>query len=273
MAEATESSNEFAIVDGELMPASAARIPATDEGFLRGDGVFEVFRVYRGRQFGMEEHLQRLLSSAAGIMLPEVDTRAIETEVAQLIEARGNHDDYGIRILLTRGGHRVLLSESVAVYPPSSRLALVEYQSTIVLDGLKTLSYGGNVLANRIAVERGFDEALLVTPAGRVLEAPTASIFWSPDGEKLITPPLGEGILASITRAVLLEAIEVEERETTRDDVLGATEAFLCSSVREVQPVGEIEGKRLPIPGPLTQHAMKALAEAIEARLAATSAK
>jgi branched-chain amino acid aminotransferase len=221
----------------------------------------------------MEEHLQRLLKSAAGIMLPEIDTRAIETEVAQIIEARGDHDDYGVRILITRGGHRILLTESVATYPPSSRLAMIEYQSTIVLDGLKTLSYGGNVLANRIAVDRGYDEALLVTPSGRVLEAPTASIFWSPDGEKLITPPLGEGILASITRAVLMDSIEVEERETSRDDVLGATEAFLCSAVREVQPIAEIEGHRLPIPGPLTQHAITALADAIEARLAAGSAK
>jgi branched-chain amino acid aminotransferase len=220
----------------------------------------------------MEEHLQRLLRSAAGIMLPEIDTRAVEQDVHTLIDARGE-DDYGIRILITRGGHRIALTESVAVYPPSVRLAIVEYQSTIVLDGLKTLSYAGNVLANRIAQDRGFDEALLVTPAGTVLEAPTASIFWSPDGETLVTPPLGEGILASITRAVLMDAIEVDERPTSREDVLGATEAFLCSSVREIQPIGEIETHRLPVPGPLTAHASTALARAVEARLAAGSAK
>ena len=268
---AQAGAGEFAVLDGELMPAENAAIPATDEGFLRGDGAFEVLRVYAGRAFGVEEHVQRLLRSAEGIRLPEVDPRAIERDVAALIEARDASDDYGVRIVITRGGRRLVMSEPLHEYPPVVRLALVEYQPTRVLDGYKTLSYAANMLANRLAVERGFDEALFVTPGGEVLESPTASIFWSPDGETLVTPPL-DGILASITRGVLLGDLEVVERRTARDELASATEAFLCSSVREIQPVSRIEDVELPAPGPLTGRAAAAYAAAVEARLAAVPA-
>ena len=101
----------------------------------------------------------------------------------------------------------------------------------------------------------------------------TASIFWSPDGETLITPPLGD-ILASITRAVIVQGliaqgVAVEQRATTRADLASAGEAFLCSSVREVQAVGAIEGTEYDAPGPLTVRAKQALADAVAARVAA----
>ncbi|HEV7919024.1 MAG TPA: aminotransferase class IV [Solirubrobacterales bacterium] len=262
------NTSEFAVLDGELKPAAEAFVPATDEGFLRGDGAFEVFRVYSGRAFGQEEHLQRLLRSAAGIRLPEIDPMAIERDIATLIEARGE-TDFGVRVVVSRGGRRLVMSEPIGDYPPAVRLAFVEFQPSIVLDGLKTLSYAANMQANRIAKERGYDEALLVTPGGEVLESPTASLFWSSDGQTLITPPLEEGILASITRHVLMEALPVVERKTSRDELSGATEAFLCSSVREIQAVGEVEGTRLGVPGPLTEAAAKALADCVEARIAA----
>lgn len=262
---------DLAVLDGELMLASEASIPVTDDGFVRGDGVFEVFRVYEGQAFGLEEHMQRLLRSADGIMLREVDTNQIVADIEKLIAARGV-DDYGVRIICTRGGHRVIKSEALHPYPPSLTLALVEYRTTVVLDGLKTLSYGGNALANRIAQERGFDEALLITPEDSVLEGPTATLFWSPDGETLVTPPLDEAILASITRQVLIEKLPVQQRVTTRQDVLTAKEAFLCSSVREVQAVGQIEDNRMAVPGPLTAAAKTALAGVVEARVNAASA-
>lgn len=259
------------MLDGSLLASSEAVIPATDEGFLRGDGAFEVLRSYGGHPFGLEEHVQRLLRSAAGIRLPEVDVMAIERDVARLVDARGT-DDFSIRIVLTRGGRRLVMSEPLGNYQPAVRLAVVEYQPTLVLDGFKTLSYAANMLTNRLAKERGFDEALLVTPDGEVLESPTASVFWSPDGETLITPPL-DGILASITRAVIVEGMTVEQRATTRDDLLAATEVFLCSSVREVQAVGAIEDATYDAPGPLTLRAKEVLAAAVQARVAAGAAK
>jgi branched-chain amino acid aminotransferase len=266
----SQNTQEYTVLDGKLSPSSEATIPATDEGFLRGDGVFEVLRSYAGHPFGLTEHLQRLLRSAQGIRLPETDVLAIERDVAELIEARGT-DDFAIRIVLTRGGRHLVMSEPLGDYRPAIRLALVPYQTTLVLDGYKTLSYAANMLTNRLAKERGFDEALLITPDGEVLESPTASLFWSPDGETLVTPPL-DRILASITRAVLLAGMAVEERVTTRDDLAAATEVFLCSSVREVQAVGAIEETAYEAPGPLTTRADAVLAAAVKARIAAGSA-
>jgi branched-chain amino acid aminotransferase len=111
------------------------------------------------------------------------------------------------------------------------------------------------MLASRLARERGFDEALLVTPHGRVLEAPTSSFFWvAPNGE-LCTPPLDEHILASITRDRLLKLLDVEQRVATTEDVLGAREAFIASTTREVQPVSRIEEREFGEPGERTRDA------------------
>lgn len=248
------------------MPVEQATIPVTDEGFVRGDGIFEALRVYGGKQYGLGRHLDRLVLSAAGMRLP-IDVDSIRRDVETLIEARGE-GDYAIRILCTRGGHTIVKSEPLHDFPESISLCVIDYRTTIVLDGLKTLSYGGNALANRIAVERGFDEALLVTPAGLLLEGPTASLFFSPDGKKLITPPLDDGILDSITRMALLKGLDVEVRSAALEEVLGAEEAFLCSSIREIQAVNKIDDHAMNAPGPLTTAAKKLYAEAVEARIA-----
>jgi branched-chain amino acid aminotransferase len=262
--------HELAVLDGQLMPVEQATIPVTDEGFVRGDGVFEAFRVYAGRQYGFNRHLARLQQSADGMRLG-IDAAAIRRDVASLIDARGEND-YAIRIICTRGGHTVVKSEPLHDFPESISLGSVEYRTSVVLDGLKTLSYGSNVQANRIAEERGFDESLLVTPEGELLEAPTASLFWSPDGARLITPPLELGILDSITRAVLIDAMDVEVRSTSLAEVLAAEEVFLCSSIREIQAVNKIDSHELAAPGPFTTAAKKHYADAVEARLAAAAA-
>ena len=130
--------------------------------------------------------------------------------------------------------------EPLPVRPDAVSMATVTYAPNRVLNGLKTLSYAGNMLAGRLAHEHGAQEALLVTPHGRVLEAPTASFFWVRDG-RLLTPPLDDGILASITRDRLLAECEIEEAPCTLDDVRAADEAFIASSVREVMPVSGVD--------------------------------
>jgi branched-chain amino acid aminotransferase len=138
-----------------------------------------------------------------------------------------------------------------------------------VLDGLKTLSYAGNMLAGRLAKEQGYDEALFVTPHGRVLEGPTWTFFWVAGG-RLLTPPLEDRILASITRDRVMEETGAEEAVCTMDDVRGAEEAFIASSVREVMPIAAVDDIEIPsAPGPVTQSAREALARRIERELGA----
>ncbi|MDT4932693.1 MAG: branched-chain amino acid aminotransferase, partial [Pseudonocardiales bacterium] len=150
----------------------------------------------------------------------------------------------------------------------------VTYSPSRVLDGVKSLSYAGNMLAGRLAGERGFDEALLVTPHGRVLEAPTSSIFWVDQAGTLCTPPLDEHILASITRDRVMRLLDVEERPATVADVQDGEEAFLASTTREVQPVAVIEEREFPAgAGARTREAAQALRRHIEDELRTVSAR
>jgi branched-chain amino acid aminotransferase len=136
-----------------------------------------------------------------------------------------------------------------------------------VLDGIKSLSYGANMLCSRLARERGFDEALLVTPHGRALEAPTSTLFWVDADGALCTPPLEEHILASITRDRLVSLLDVEERSCPLDTLLAAGECFLASTIREVQAIGAIEDTQF-VEGPRTREAALAFRAHVEAELA-----
>jgi branched-chain amino acid aminotransferase len=260
---------ELACVDGSFMPAHEATIPATDEGLLRGDGVFEVVRVYDGRPFALADHLDRIERSAANLRLNDVPRGELESEIPELLEQRGGAQFDGcLRIVLTRGGRRLLFTEPLPASPERIRLGVVEYAPTRVLDGIKSLSYGANMLCGRIARERGFDEALLVTPHGRVLEAPTSSLFWVDSGGAIFTPPLSEHILASITRDRVMKVADVEERPCTMDDIRAASEAFLASTTREAQSIAQVEDIELP-DGERTREVAAALRERIEQELAA----
>jgi branched-chain amino acid aminotransferase len=256
---------ELASVDGRIAPTPQATIALPDDGLYRGDGVFEVIRLYRGRPFALAEHLDRLERSAAAIELP-VARETLESELDALLVEFGDGDAQ-LRIVVTRAGRRILLTEALPERGASVRLATVTYSPSVILTGVKSLSYAANMQATRIAQARGADEALLVRPDGVVLEAPTSTIFWvSPEGG-LRTPALSAGILESITRAQIVRALHVEEGEFAVDDLESAHEAFLASTVREVQPVAAIDGHELQVRGARTREATDAFARALEEAL------
>ncbi len=195
-------------VDGAIGPSDSAILVLPDDGLLRGDGVFEVIRNYGGRPFALKEHLDRIERSAAAIAL-EVDRSAIETEAASLLRRAGDLDCL-LRVVCTRGGRRILALEPLPVHTGTISLATVSYTPTVILNGVKSLSYAANMQATRIAVDAGAAEALLVRPDGVVLEAPTSTLFWvSPTGS-LRTTDTETGVLKSITRAKLMERLDVE---------------------------------------------------------------
>jgi branched-chain amino acid aminotransferase len=256
----------LAILDGTVTDASQAHIPATDDGFLRGDGVFEVMRLYGGRPFALADHLTRLGRSAANLRLP-IDLEAVRADVEALVE-RNEVKDAALRVVVTRGGRRLAIVEELKPLPETLALATIEYAPTRVLDQVKSLSYAANMLARRLAQERGADDALLVTPHGRVLEGPTTSFVCSLDGETLITPPLSEHILDSITRRHLFGVVEVTEQVIARDDLAHVREAFMASTLREVHPVRTIDDAELPaVPGALTEEAARRIRAHIEQEL------
>ena len=255
----------LASLDGTVCEAADARIPVTDEGLLRGDGVFEVIRLYDGRPFALDDHMTRMAGSAERLLL-ELDVAQMRREIEVLLEAASPGDAH-LRALATRGGHRIILIEPHPEPAPSISLGIVEFSPVRVLDGIKSLSYAANMLTTRLAQERGFDEALLTTPHGRILEGPTSSLFYVIDGE-LFTPPLDDHILDSITRRYVLEITDARERITARDDVRRMTEAFLASTTREVQAVHAIEDHELERGGAITRDAAARLRERIADTLA-----
>lgn len=250
-----------AIVDGSLCPAKQATIPITDEGLLRGDGAFEVARLYAGRPFALDEHLERLARSAAALRLPYAAAE-LEREIEHLIAAAGARNA-ALRVVVTRGGMRIGIIEALASMPATIALATLEYRPIGVMRGVKSLSYAPNMLLRRLALEAGSDDALLATPDGEVLEAATAAFFYVLD-DALYTPPLAAGILDSITRRHLLAVTSACERVTRREELSRLQEAFIASTLREVQPVHAIDGHGLAsAPGKRTSEA----AELLQARI------
>jgi branched-chain amino acid aminotransferase len=241
-----------ACVDGVILPLADARIGVDDQGLLRGDGVFEAIRIYDGRPFELERHLDRMERSAAGLRLP-IDIVGFRGDIELMVARAGDGDDV-LRVLATRGGRRIALFEGLPAQGESFALGSVTFAPVRVLDQIKSLSYAGNMLASRLAQERGFDEALLVSPHGRVLESPTASFFAVADGV-IRTPPLSDHVLDSITRQILLEVIDVREEPITLEDLGRADEAFIASSTRDVLAVHRIDDRELAAPGPLTREA------------------
>ena len=261
----TVATPELASVDGTIAPTAEATIALPDDGLYRGDGVFEVIRLYGGWPFELKAHLDRLERSAAAIELT-VDRGALERELPPLLERLGA-EDAALRVIVTRGGRRLLLTEPLPPRGDTVRLASVSYSPSEILTGVKSLSYAANMQATRIAKARDADEALLVRPDGIVLEAPTSSLFWAaPDGG-LRTPAIDCGILESITRKRVIEALQVEEGAFGIADLRDAREAFLASTTREVQPVASIDGSSLDAPGPQTREAIDAFGQVLAAAL------
>jgi 4-amino-4-deoxychorismate lyase len=256
-----------AVVDGDR-PA----LDPLDLALVRGEAVFETVRVHRGRPFRLGAHLDRLAASAAALdlVLPE----GLEELARRAVAAAGERDAM-LRLVCTRGPEQAaapaafaICSELPAAYEQERRRGLklvlltmacdplVRAASPWLLPGVKSTSYAVNMAAQRAARARGADDAVFVGLGGELLEAPTASLWWR-SGDTLSTPSLQLGILAGITRAALLElapglGLRVLEGVFTAEDLLGADEAFLSSSTREVMPVVEVDGTRVGerVPGP-----------------------
>ncbi len=259
----------LASVDGRITPPEEATISILDEGLVRGDGAFEVLKLYGNHPFRLGAHLDRLARSATAIELG-FDRSALESEIAALLEQGGSPDGC-LRVIITRGGRRLLTVEELTPLSPSASIALIELSPSEILAGVKSLSYAANMQASRIAASRGADEAVYIRPDGVILEAPTSSIFWVASDGDLRTPSLNAGILDSITRDVLIDGMPVSQGTYGRNDLLAAREAFLASTNREIQPISAVEGIPLPVVGgPGAEAAAETLRKAVEAERTAT---
>jgi branched-chain amino acid aminotransferase len=278
----------FASVNGEIVPLEEARVPVLDNGFLFGDSVYEVLRTYGGHPFESGRHFRRMRGSAdrLGIRVPLSD-EALLQQVTALLERAGDVESY-IRIVVTRGvgnssydfdavkGPTVVMIQR-EMKPPSERhytqgirLSAVDVRRNHALSldpAIKSSNLLNNILALREARDRGGEEPVLLNHAGQIAEGASTNVFVVQDGS-LATPPLSSGILAGITREVVLElagaeGIPVREESLGLEDLLGADEAFLSSTTREVMPIHQVDEHVIGDghPGPITRRLLKVFRE------------
>jgi len=272
-------------IDGRLVDKADAKVSVFDHGLLYGDGVFEGIRVYHGKIFECEAHLDRFYQSAKAIRLAIPMTRdAVRAAMEETIKANNFTDCY-IRLVVTRGVGSLGLSpvrcEKPSVFVITDLLELypremyekglsiitasvIRNHPNAISPRVKSLNYLNNILAKLEAIDAGVPEAIMLNSEGNVAECTADNIFIVHDGE-VQTPQTHDGVLEGVTRRVMLQLcrrlnIPCVEKTLQRHDLYIAAECFLTGTGAEVIPVTKIDNRIIGSgqPGPITQKLIEA---------------
>ncbi|MHB8896238.1 MAG: aminotransferase class IV [Candidatus Geothermincolia bacterium] len=287
---------ELAFINGEIVPLSEAVIPVTDRAVMFGDSAFETLRAYGGRPFRLARHLERLGETCRILrMRPPISDAEIAVAIADLLtkSALGDCDAY-VRVTVTGGpstGPRCLertgpqgifivahelepLPDGVFERGVSLAISGIKRNGSSPLTGIKSGNFLDSLFASQDARDRGQDDAVMLTTAGNLAEAPFSNIFMVKDGE-LLTPNIGCGFLPGITREAIIEVaiaqgVPVREITDNHETLMACDEAFLTSSIKEVMPVRQVGTRLLTFcPGPVTQLLREAFRELVSRETAA----
>ena len=265
----------------EILDETDVRISPRDRGYQFGDGVYEVVRIYRGQMYAMDMHLNRLRDSLGELRIP-VPEGVDKLEALAERLARDQGIDEGILyVQITRG-----VAKRTHAFPLEAQPVLVGYVEAVprpleefekgitailVPDvrwhrvDIKSLNLLGNVLAKQAAVERKAGEAIFVR-GDVVTEGSSTNVFLVRDGV-LVTHPAGHHILNGITRQIVIHlakelGIPVQEEAFTPEALFAADELFLTSTIHEVTPIVQVDGREIADgrPGPVTRRLQEAFA-------------
>ncbi len=260
-------------LNGRLVSQSEALVPVSDRGLLSGHGVFETLRIYGGVPFAFTRHVKRLSVAANAIDVDLPDSQELFSAVSEVIEANSVVDGR-LRITVTAGpeegdGSPTILITTVRLKsrPRFADIAVTPWQRNEkgALTGIKSVSYGENLVALAWASQAGAEEAIFANTSGNLCEGATSNIFVVVDG-KLCTPPLSAGCLPGVTRELIIPLMGCEEIDIPMEKFYSSVEeAFLTSSTREVQPIRSVNGKLVPdFPGPITKIAANAYRQLVD---------
>ncbi len=277
-------------VNGAFVPKDDAKVSVFDHGYLYGDGIFEGIRVYNGRIFRLDEHLDRLYDSARYLLL-DVPLREDEmrSAIIETVRRCGLRDAY-IRPVISRGVGDlgldprkcktptvVIIVDTIQLYPPEAYdrglrviTATTRKQRPDALSPqAKTLNYLNNIMARIEANQAGADEAIMLTTDGYVRECSADNFYAVHDGVIWTAPP-SLGILEGVTRGVILDLVKplgiaLHEKAFTLHDVYRADEAFLSGTGAEIGPVVEVDGRPIGTgrPGILSQRLSRAFRDLV----------
>jgi branched-chain amino acid aminotransferase len=258
-------------LNGAVVADGDASVSALDHGLTVGDGVFETMLLRRGFPFARRRHLDRLERSLAGLGLPRPDRALLERACDEVVAASGRTEGR-LRLTVTggvgppgsgRGDGPCTVLATVSDQEPAAASASVvtvpwTRNENSPLAGLKTTSYGENVVALARAKEAGATEAIFANTRRELCEGTGTNIAVVMDG-RLVTPPLDSGCLAGVTRALAIEHCGIAEAMIPYALLGEVTEACLLGTTRDVQPITSIDGRALAV-GDLTTAAQAAFA-------------
>lgn len=276
-------------INGRIVDREHAVVSVFDHGFLYGEGVYEVLRTYDGVPFLFDRHMRRLRASASMLRLDvpisdaEIGARFRDTMTAAGL---GTPDQEAyIRILVTRGVGEITYDLAACPEPTIVVIAKphVDAPASAYADGVAVSLVGilrnhpesvspriksnnllNNALGSQEAFRRGAFEGVMRNYRGEIAECTTSNIFIVKDGVAL-TPPLEAGLLAGITREFLFEVarevgVPMREQVLHDADLLGADEAFLTSTTREIVPIVRVDERAIGAgrPGAITRQLLEA---------------
>lgn len=255
-------------IDGEWHDQSTARVSVFDHGLLYGDGVFEGIRVYAGKVFKLQDHLDRMYDCAHAVLLkvpmPKAEFGAV---ILEAVKRSGLQEAY-LRPIFTRGigdlgidprncgrPTMIVIVDVINIWPPEryeQGLSVITAGTPIphreaLSPRVKSLNYLCHAMAKMEANNAGADEALMLDSSGHVAEGTGQNIFVVKRGV-VRTPPIHAGILAGVTRSVVLDLAQqaghtVKEELLNRFDVYTADEAFLTGTASEIAPIRAYDGR------------------------------
>jgi branched-chain amino acid aminotransferase len=282
---------EKVFINGELVPLSRALISVDDTAVLFGDSAFETVRGYGGFPFRLWRHLERLAESCRALRLEApLPADRIEAAVAKLLEENNlsGGEDARIRITVTggaaagpkglqRAGGAGIFITARPYRPPSPQefrkgvsltVSGIKRNTSSPLSSMKSGNYLDSMFARQEALDRGDDDAVMVTTAGNLSEAASSNIFYAKDGV-LFTPNMGCGFLPGVTREAVIELtheLEISCSLVTEgpQNLLSSDEAFLTNSMFELMPVRRAGSHEMPhCPGPLTERLYAAYSDLV----------
>ena len=266
--------------NGKLVDEAQARISVFDHGLLYGDGVFEGIRVYSGKVFEFQAHIDRLYDSAKGIRLKiALSKKKMIDAVERTVKANNLKNGY-VRLVVTRGVGTLginpfecknasifIIADKIQLYPEELyekglkiiSATTVRNHPLAIPPQIKSLNYLNNILAKIEALDNDVSEAVMYNHMGYVAEATGDNVFVVRDNV-VCTPPVQAGSLEGVTRGVVIslaqkEKIKVVEKNLTRLDLYISDELFLTGTAAEVIGVVEIDGRKIGNgkPGPVTK--------------------
>ena len=272
-------------MNGGLVDEKDAKLSVWDHGTLYGDGVFEGIRIYGGRIFESQAHIDRLYESAKHIRLAIPYTKQeLVDALYETLRANGLVDGY-VRLVVTRGEGTlglnpfkcanpsvVIIADQIALYPKEmyeNGMAVIiaktlRTASSMLSPSVKSLNYLNNIMAKIEAIDAGVAEAIMLNVEGNAAECTGDNIFIVKDGQA-ITPPPEAGMLIGITRGLVISlagklGIALAERNIKPEDIYAADECFLTGSAAEVIAVTKVDSE--PIGdgkvGPITKRLLRA---------------